>query len=109
MATLTVQTLAATGSVVTFTAAAGGGDEFANDGKTFFEVNNGGGAPITVTIVAESPCNQGTLHDVVGSVTNGTVKKFGPFDRQRFNDATTGRVGVTYSAVTSVTVAAWKY
>ena len=105
MALLTVQKNALAGVVVAPVAAAGGGDSFPNDGKTVLEVVNGGGSPITVTIAAPVNCNQGTNHPGGGSVTNGTTKRFGPFDQARWNDAS-GNVVVTYSAVTSVTVAA---
>jgi hypothetical protein len=40
------------------------------------------------------------------SVTNGTTKWFGPIDAQTFMDPTTGLCTITYSGVTSVTVAA---
>jgi hypothetical protein len=39
-------------------------------------------------------------------VTNGTTKWFGPIDGVTFTDPTTGLCTITYSAVTSVTVAA---
>jgi hypothetical protein len=109
MATLTVQTVGLTGTAITTQAASVGGDDFANDGKTFFQCTNGGGSPITVTMVAKTACNQGTLHDGTGTVAAGATKIFGVFDRQRFNDSITGRVSVTYTAVTTVTVAAYKY
>ena len=107
MATLTVQQLTSSGTGVTLTAAAAGGDAFANDGKTIFEVNNGGGSSMTVTLTSQNTCNQGGTHNGGGSVPAGAVRRYGPLDRGRFNDAT-GLVQVTYSAVTSVTVGAYK-
>jgi len=107
MALLTVQQVTATGTVITFVSAAAGGDTFSNDGKTELEVVNGGASTITLTIVAQNACNQGTLHDGGGTIGAGVTKRFGPFDRQRFNDSS-GLVHATYSAVTSVTVAATK-
>ena len=108
MATLTVQQIAPTGTVPTFVAAAVGGDAFANDGKTTLHVANGSGSTITVSITAQSDCNQGFAHDGGGTVADGLTASFGPFDRQRFNDPETGYVEVTYSAVTTVTVAVTK-
>lgn len=103
MATLTPTAVTPTGVVEpTLVAAAGGGDQFTNDGRTWLKITNGGGAPITVTIVSQRACDQGTVHSIVNSVTNATTELMGPFS-DRYNDAT-GFVQVTYSAVTSVTV-----
>lgn len=89
-------------------AAAGGGDSFANDGYTVLYVKNGGGSPITVTIDAPGGVSpeaaQAFNPDVQFTVAAGAERLIGPFvDKTRFNDAN-GRVGVTYSGVTSVTV-----
>src|SRR5436189_260575 len=81
---------------------AAGGDQFSNDGKTYLKITNGGGAPITVTVVAQRPCDQGTIHSIANSVTNATTEVMGPFS-DRYNDAL-GFVQVTYSGVTTVTV-----
>lgn len=108
MATLTVHEIVPTGGVeATLVAAAGGGDQFSNDGRTYLKVTNGGGAPITVTVVSQRACEQGTIHSIANSVTNATTEVMGPFDTSRFNDAS-GFVQVTYSGVTSVTVGAFR-
>lgn len=109
MATLTVQTISLTGLEPTYAAAAAGGDEFPNDGRTFLHVKNTNAATRTVTINSRSNCDQGFDHDpavVIDATTGDTM--IGPFDTARFNDPATGRVSVTYSAVTGVTVAAIK-
>lgn len=107
MATLTPKktTLAGVDSVAV--AAAGGGDQFANTGVEVLRVANGGGAPVNVTINSQTPCNQGSDHDLVVAVPNGGERTIGPFDTSRFNDAN-GNVLVTYSAVTSLTVSVLK-
>jgi hypothetical protein len=108
MATLTVTASSLTGTAPTFASAAGGGDVFANDGRTYLEVKNAGGSPITVTVVAQSSCNQGTLHDSVTSVPATTGDRvIGPFDMTRYNNSS-GQCSVTYSGVTSVTVGAMR-
>lgn len=107
MATIPV-TQSTTGGVAppTFAAAAGGGDQFSNNGKTYYEVKNGGGAPVTVTFARQKSCDQGTVHSTTVSVPATTGDRIcGPFDTGLYNDAN-GMVQVTYSAVTSVTVAA---
>ena len=106
MATLTVQTASLAGAVPTFVAAAGGGDELPNTGRQIFYVKNGDGSPHDVTINSVATCDQGFDHNVTVTVAAGVEKIIGPFPTARWNDTGTGRVAVTYSAVTSVTVAA---
>lgn len=108
MAILTVQTVSLAGSVITLGAAAAGGDSFPNSGNVYFRVNNGSGASINVTFDAPNADNFGVIndaHDVVVAVAAGAQKTIGPFPPERFNDAN-GRVQVTYSSATTVTVAA---
>lgn len=102
MATLTRSDAVLTGVVATYAAAAAGGDTFANDGNTVLHVKNGGASPITVTIDSVKLSNFGTDEDVVVTVANASDKLIGPFNVARFGRAP----AVTYSAVTTVTVAA---
>lgn len=108
MAALSVITAAPSGTAFTTASAAGGGDTFVNNGKTLLYVNNGGGSSINVTLTAQNTVNvdgQGlTVSNLVVAVTNGTAKIIGPFPPQIFNNSS-GAVAVTYSAVTTVTVA----
>jgi hypothetical protein len=67
------------------------GNYFTNTGKEVLLVANGGGSPITVTVVTQE------------TVANGAKIAIGPFKRVHYNDAS-AYVQVTYSAVTSVTV-----
>lgn len=107
MAQLTIQTIATTGLNPTYSAAAGGGDAFLNDGATYLHVKNGGGSSINVTVNSVSACDQGFDHDLVVAVPNAGERIIGPFPTGRWND-TSGNVNVTYSGVTTVTVAAVK-
>lgn len=104
MATLSVQDINTAGVTLSFAAAAGGGDQFSNDGKTLLYVKNGGGGSINVTIASQRACDQGATHNTVVAVANGSEKTIGPFPPERYNDAS-GNAQVTYSGVTSVTVA----
>jgi hypothetical protein len=62
---------------------------------------------VTVTFVRQIACSQGVVHTTTVSVPATTGDRVcGPFDPAIFNDAN-GFVQVTYSAVTSVTVAAY--
>lgn len=107
MPNLSVQTISQTGLTPAFTAATVAGDSFINDGRAFLHVKNGGVSSITVTINSVQKCSQGFDHDLILDVAAGADKIIGPFDPKRFNDET-GKVVVTYSDATSVTVAAFR-
>jgi hypothetical protein len=86
--------------------AAAAGDSFSNNGKTLIRVNNGGGAPITLTVDdpgSTSPVAATAFNpDAAIVVTNGQARIIGPFPAARFNDAN-GRCQLAWSATTSVT------
>jgi hypothetical protein len=107
MAVLTVTKVAKTGATFSLTAAAGGGDSFPNTGKEMLAITNGGVGSINVTIAAQVACGDfgvtNAAHDLVVAVGAGVTKLIGPFPPAQFNDAN-GRVQLTYSGVTSVTV-----
>jgi hypothetical protein len=109
MAELSVQTIdRIAGTVVSMSAAAGGGDSFKNTGATYMRIANGSGGAITITADCPNPDNfgvTGAALDLAISVAAGATKVWGPFDPKRFNDAN-GLVQLTYSGVTSLTVAA---
>lgn len=110
MAILTVAPISTTQQADALVAAAGGGDSFQNTGKECLRIRNAGGGAITLTVVASGtdPCNYGVAatpaHDLVQSIPNDSaVHVLGPFPPKKFNDVN-GRVQLTYSGVTSVTV-----
>lgn len=106
MATLTVQDASALlGGQITPVSAAGGGDAMAGAQGRMLYVNNGGGSPITVTLVTPETV-EGALAvaDRAITVTNGTWKLIPVMSR--YNDSGTGLASITYSGVTTVTVAA---
>ena len=108
MATLAVQNISLLGIVPAYSAAAGGGDQFTPSDRTYLHVKNGGGSPITVTIVTplEAALNI-PMADIAVSVSNGTEKVIGPFGAALFQNSV-GLADVTYSAVTSVTVGVFR-
>ena len=101
MALKTVQKPGLAGAAVTYTAADAAGDTFPNDGRTVLHVRNGGAAGITVGVDSTSPCDYGFDHDLSATVAAGADRMIGPFAPNRFGTTVT----VTYSAVTSVTIA----
>lgn len=104
MAVIAIQTIDLDGEGADY-AAAVGPDTFTNDGRTFLHVKNTNGATRTVTIDSTKLCDQGFDHDqaVVIPATTGDVM-IGPFPTARFGTTVT----VTYSAVTNLSVAAFK-
>jgi len=105
MATLNVYRVDLDGGKPSFVPASAGGDDFINSGKAFLIVKNGGTGAVTVTINSQTPCSYGFDHDVQVSVVAGDESWIGPFPKARFNNQD-NKVQVTYSDVTSVTVAA---
>lgn len=108
MATLTVQDMKRTGLATTYAAAAAGGDKFAPSANTFLHVKNAGVGAITVTIVTprEAIPDVATA-DVAVSVPATTGERMiGPFPYTHFAAAADGLADITYSGVTSVTIAA---
>lgn len=84
-------------------AAAAGGDQFYNDGRTFFEVNKSSGTSV-VTFVRQNPNSDGIKENAAVSVTAET-RRFGPFATSLFNDGN-GYVQVTYDTAANLTVGA---
>ena len=114
MAQLAVSKLSQTKTAANLAAAAGGGDSWANTGKEQFAIKNGGGGSITVTFKCNGGdgnnrvCNFNVAatpgHDVAQTIPNDSnIYLIGPFPTY-FNDGS-GLLQVTYSAVTTVTVA----
>jgi len=110
MATLSVQTIDRAGDGLTpsFAAAAGGGDEFPNTGREFIVVKNGSGATITVTAVTPQTVSGLGVADEAYAVPASGERYIGPFPPSTFNNTSTGRVSLTYSGVTSLTVGVFK-
>jgi hypothetical protein len=88
-------------------AAAGGGDSFPNTGQEMLYVRNGGGSQITVTLAYQVTFDGQTIPSKTVAVPAGEAMLIGPFPTGSYNDANS-RANVTYSGVTSVTVAALK-
>ncbi len=105
MASLSHQTIGFAGAAVSYVAAEVGGDFCTADPKSFLHVKNGGGAPINVTIAVAGTTNGQNNADVVVAVPNGGERMIGPLVPELTGADTLGLVLLTYSAVTSVTVA----
>ena len=103
MATLTAIVPTYAGVSLGATSAAGGGDKFVNTGSELLYIKNGGGSTITLTLDAQTVAGL-TITGPTVSVAAGAEKIVGPFDPRYFTDSS-GFLNLSYSAVTSVTVA----
>ena len=110
MAELTLQQITEAGGSVTYSAAAGGGDTADNGGSTFLHIKNGGAEEsLTATITAQTTSVDSSIY---GDLTKASIAVgasgeafIGPFKPSAFNDGN-GEIAITYSGVTSVTIAA---
>lgn len=113
MADITPVSLALTGANPALASANAGGDSIINTkANATFIVNNGSGSSINVTFAAQQnprPTDGTfpamTLSNNVVAVPAGGMRLIGPIP-SAFNDGN-GKVQVTYSAVSSVTVGAF--
>lgn len=114
MATLTRTTVDDTGVAVAanLTSAASGGDEVLNDDLTFLVIDNGDTASHTLTITAQV---SSVTKENYGSFSISDITVSVPAGEQRivsapvasYNDSN-GKIQMSYDAVTSVTIGAFK-
>lgn len=103
MALLTHQAPALSGTTITYAAAAAGGDTLGRTSSGVLRVKNGGAGSITVTVVAPGTTQYGQAEpDIPVAVAAGAEVAIGPLPDSLAVD---GVISVTYSGVTSVTVA----
>ena len=103
MAALTAQPVPTAGLTPTYAAAAGGGDTAPIGTNLLLHVINGGGSPVTLTIVTPGTADGLAIADTAKSIAAG-ASAFVPL-RAVYRNPVTGRAALTYSGVTSVTVA----
>lgn len=109
MATLSVQSVSKTGLSPTYTSAAGGGDKVKPGDHTWIHVRNGGGSSVTVTVddtKTAAPDGYTAFDpDLEVVIEPGGNRHIGPLPETRFR-GDDGLVHITYSGVSSVTIAA---
>lgn len=106
VANLATQVIGLTGLAPAYSAAAGGGDTFTPGDDVFLHVKNGGGSSVTVTVVTPNTAAGGlAISDVAVAVPAAGERMIGPLPRQNFSRSADGLGDITYSGVTSVTVA----
>lgn len=104
MTLLATQRVTQAGLNASFTAASADNDTFQPGERTTLRVK-AAGTPVTVTVVSQKVCDQGTIHNTVVAVPANGERVIGPFPPNRYADPDTGLVVVGYSQVTGITVA----
>lgn len=108
MATIALQTVVKAGLEPTYTAAAGGGDEFANpDGNRMYVLINASGGAIVATFVTQATTDGLAVADRPVTIPAGESRWVSDLDPNIYNDSS-GNVQVTYDGVTSLTVGLFK-
>ncbi|WP_248582600.1 hypothetical protein [Nocardioides sp. InS609-2] len=106
MAQLNFVQAAIAGANPGFVAASAGGDKVVPNDRGALIVRNGSGASITVTVAVPGNGRFGLPEpDVAIAVPAGADRIIGPFPSVLGDSATDNLVAITYSAVTTVTVA----
>jgi hypothetical protein len=109
MANLATQNITRAGVAPTYVAAAGGGDTFTPDDRTYIHVKNASGGAITVTVVTPAVVIPDmAIADTAVSVPAAGERILGPFPPQYYADPADGLADITYSGVTSLTVGVFK-
>ena len=109
MANLATQEIDLDGLGAAYTAAAGSGDTFTPDDRTFLHIKNAHTASWTVTVPTPRTAIGGlAIADSVTVVPNGGERFIGPFPSEHFADPADGLADITYSGVTALTVAVVK-
>ncbi len=108
MATLATQSITRAGLEATYAAAAGGGDKFAPDANAVLHVKNGSGGDITVTVATQGTVVGNPIADNAVVVTAGEERFIGPWPYEHYSAAADGLAAITYSGVTSLTVAVFR-
>lgn len=108
MATLATQTIRRSGLAPAYAAATAGGDEFTPTDQTFLHVKNGSAGALTVTVVTPGNAIEDVaIADLAVSIPAAGERMIGPFPGGYFaNSAIGGRAAISYSGVTSLTIAA---
>jgi hypothetical protein len=106
MATATLQNLTRAGLTVALTAANAGGDEAPVGDNVFLVINNGGGSPVTLTIVTPGTEGGLAIADQTCVVAAGARTLCGPLSPELFKDPGDGLAHLQWSSATSVTFGA---
>lgn len=105
MATLSTQSIDLDGMEPTYAAASAGGDKMLPSEHAFLHVKNGSGSEITVTLVTPGTYEGLAVSDQTLAVPAGEERMI-RVTPERYRNSSDGLASITYSDVTTVTVAA---
>lgn len=105
MAILASQNVVSAGLAPTYVAAAAGGDEYTPGATTFVHIKNASAGALTATVVTHATFSGYAVADLAVSIPAAGERMIGPLAADVFRDPATGRGNVTYSGVTSLTIA----
>jgi len=106
MATVAPIARARTANPITFTAANGGGDTFANSGRELLLVRhtNGVGSAVTLTVATTETVDGLAVADLAVVIDPGETQVLGPFPKAIY-DNSSGNVALSWSSATDIEVA----
>jgi hypothetical protein len=105
MATRATESVDTDGLAATYHAASAGGDKVAPSESCFLHVKNGGGSPVTVTLVTPGTVDSLAITDRTVSVPATTGERFIKVPASIYRDPADGLASITWSGTTSVTFA----
>uniref|UniRef100_A0A6H1ZEH9 Uncharacterized protein n=1 Tax=viral metagenome TaxID=1070528 RepID=A0A6H1ZEH9_9ZZZZ len=106
MTDLTPQTIIRTGLAPTYGAANVDGHSIPNAGRMFLHVKNGSAVSVTVTVDTPGQVDGLDVAQLAVAIAAGLERMIGPFPPGVYNQIS-GKIHVTFSAVTTVTLAAF--
>ena len=106
MTDLTPQTIVRTGLAMTYEAANVDGEMIPNAGRMFLHVKNGSAVSVTVTVDTPGLVDGLAVAQLTVAIPAGQERMIGPFPPGVYNQSS-GNIHVTFSAVTTVTLAAF--
>ena len=106
MATLITQPISQAGLSPAYQAASVGGDSYTPSSVTFIALKNGSGAPITLTVVTTASIFGQPIGNIAVPIPAGAEVFCGPFDPGEVQQPSSSLASLTYSGVTSLSVAA---
>lgn len=106
MATLSTQTITRAGLNPAYATCAGGGDKFKPGDRVFAHIKNGHSSSQTATFVTPGAVDGQAIADLAVAVPNAGERIIGPLTASLFrNPDDSGLAAITYSGVTSLTIA----
>jgi hypothetical protein len=110
MATLSTQSVTVTGLTPSYSSADAGGDKVRPGERVFIHVKNGGGGSVTVTVddvLSTAPAGAASFDpDLEVVIEPSGERMIGPIVEDRFRNSSDSLASITYSGVSSVTIAA---